>query len=342
MKQIVFITVFLLFIFTGLIVDAKWIPENATPADVERLIQREKEDKEKIIIEQYRKEKAEQNKKEIINAATGETREEKEKISSEALLNRRVSLGGVPLDKKIPSGVSSNAQNQAIHGVPGIAAPEQKTSVVNNQEKISDAEKPIKIKKNGWKDWLVIGLFLSFSIGCLIFYFYSTNKMSSKTINKNTTSKGITLIEILVATIIITISILCILKAFQQSSLVQPQTGDATTAMTLCQKTLEEIRSRDYTALVGMMGTGTPERLSMSSSGIAGGATRTVIIKGVQDGTFEESASYDYLKATVRIEWDNTPIRQKQDNGEYIVVGNISLKRELSVFIAPRVVGTGT
>ncbi|MBI4753593.1 prepilin-type N-terminal cleavage/methylation domain-containing protein, partial [Candidatus Desantisbacteria bacterium] len=182
------------------------------------------------------------------------------------------------------------------------------------------------------KDWLVIGLFLSISIGFLIFYFYSINKINKKITNRHAASKGITLVEILVATVIVAISILCILKAIQQSSLVQPHTGESTMAITLCQEKLEEIRGRSYTSLVAEQQQPTmPERMNMPPYGwngttpINGGATRTVIIERIiESGTpttpgTTTSAIYDYLKATVRMEWGTAPLR-----------------RELSVFIANR------
>ncbi|MFH1096246.1 MAG: hypothetical protein V1749_01915 [Candidatus Desantisbacteria bacterium] len=326
MKQIIFVAVFLSLFFTGLSVDARWIPENATPEDIDKLIQEEQEDKERIIKEQYYKEKAKHMKKEVRNVTTegmiGETNRE---ISSK-----------IPLDNKnISAGVSSDTQNQTVPGVSGIVTPEQKTSVANNQEKgeISSIKEQIEIKKTGWKDWLIIGLFLFLSIGSLLFYFYSINKINKKATNRHTASKGITLVEILVATAIVAISILCILKAFQQSSLVQPHTRETTMAITLCQKKLEEIRSMPYDNL--MVGTDS-ELINMPPYGwngttpINGGATRTVTITKIKEighgndpptfeGTFSDTLDYNYLKATVKMEWGTTP-----------------LKRELSVFIADR------
>jgi len=321
MKQIIFVTVFLSLFFTVGTVDARWIPENATSEDIDRLIQMEKEDKEKIIKEQYLKKHKIEQKKE----------KEGQNVTTEGMIEKKGERGKEGREIS-PQVLSSDAQQQVVSGISGISGvstPEQKTSITGQEEgKAAGIAKPIEIKKPGWKDWLIIGLFLFISIGSLIFYFYSINKINKKITDRRITSKGITLVEILIATVIVAISILCILKAFQQSSLIHPHTGEASKAITLCQEKLEEIRSMPYGSLT--VGTIEQQKISMPPYGwngntpINGGATRSVTIKKIKEEgsppTFEETdGAFDYLKATVKMEWGTTP-----------------LKRELSVFIAER------
>ncbi|MBI4753422.1 hypothetical protein HY793_03500, partial [Candidatus Desantisbacteria bacterium] len=303
MKQIILVAVFLSLFLTVGTIDAKWIPEDATSEDIKRLITMEKEDKERIIREQ----KAEQREEEMRNA------------TPEGVIGNKGEKRAEDSGREISSGVSSVVQQQAVSGVPGISTPDaqqqaasrgsgkstlkQTIAIVNQGEgKAADIEKLREIKKTGWKDWLVIGLFLSISIGFLIFYFYSINKINKKITNRHAASKGITLVEILVATVIVAISILCILKAIQQSSLVQPHTGETTMAVTLCQEKLEELRSMPYGSLTVGTTIESP-KISMPPYGwnentpINGGATRSVTIKKIQE-VWHEGASPTFEETT--------------------------------------------
>lgn len=347
MKQGIFIIVFLLLFLTGSIVDAKWIPENATPEDVERLIRLEKESKERILREQYFRDKAEQKKEQTVDVMpnVGERKEADRGVSSQ--------------EQVLSTNNQGEIQQQSAQGVSGVLTKGQAISAVDKETEKSTKTK--KIQKTGWSDWLIIGFFLLISIGCLILYLYSMNKSGCKVTGqrqvkptqgsastKDTNSKGLTLLEIMVATAVIAISVLCILRVFRYASLVQPQTGYSTKAITLCEEKLEEIRNRTYESLLTIT-TPIPERINMGPYGwngtrsVNGGATRTVTITKInevwdKDGlappTFEEVSvgTVTYLKAKVKVEWGNIPIRN--DSGT--ITGGIPLKRELSVFIAKR------
>ncbi|MFH1961400.1 MAG: prepilin-type N-terminal cleavage/methylation domain-containing protein [bacterium] len=355
MKQVVFPTVFLLLFLAGSIADARWIPENATPNDIQRLIKMEKEDKAKIIREQYLQEQTEKQKKEqaVVGVTTNGTMkgegEAGREVSSQSQVTatdkhgaiQNQSAQGVQGEQEVPGGV------QGI----GVTTKGQTTLVTDKEMEKTTEDR--KIQKTGWKDWLVIGFFLLISMSCLLFYFYSINnlrcKASGKGVasDKNAASKGVTLLEIMVATAVIAISVLCILRVFRYASLVQPQTGYSTKAMTMCQEKLEEIRNRSYSNLTAI--TTIHEPVTMGPYGwqgitpINGGATRTVIIKRINEvwhgesapPTFEEvpiGGTFTYMKANVRMEWGSIPVRDKSGT----VTGSIPLKRELSVFIAPR------
>ncbi|MFH1860236.1 MAG: prepilin-type N-terminal cleavage/methylation domain-containing protein [bacterium] len=358
MKQVVFATVFLLLFLIGSIADARWIPENATPEDIQRLIKMEKEDKARIIKEEYLHEKAEKQKKEQAAAgiATNGTmvggKEAGREVSSQAQVTSTDNYGEI--QRKAAQGVQGT--QEVIGGVQGIGvsgvAIKGQTMLVTGTETEKSTEVK-KIQKTGWKDWLVIGFFLLISLSCLFLYIYSINNLRCKTTGKGaapgkgTASKGVTLLEIMVATAVIAISVLCILKVFRYASLVQPQTGYSTKAMTMCQEKLEEIRNRPYENLTSI--TGEQEKITMGPYGrnvttpINGGATRTVTIKRINElwhgesapPTFEEvpvGGTFTYLKANVKMEWGSIPIR----NESGVVTGSIPLKRELSIFIAPR------
>ncbi|MBI4778222.1 hypothetical protein HY792_04825 [Candidatus Desantisbacteria bacterium] len=355
MKQVLFITIFLLLFLTGLrSVDAKWIPENATPQDVERLVQMEQEEKARIIREQQ----AEEQKQEEVNSVAAGGTIEGGKEAGQAQVSS-TDKPGVFHSLSTPAGdisgqaqVSSTnkpgeGQQQSAQGVSGVLSKGQTTAVADKGTKeLTEAK---KIQKSGWKDWLAIGFFLIISIGCLILYFFSMNKSGCRAkctdSAKNTASKGLTLLEIMVATAVITMSVLCILRVFRYASLVQPQTGYSTKAMILCEEKLEEIRNRTYNNLI----TGpavSMERISMGPYGwngttpINGGATRTIMIKKINEvwdsngPTFNEVTvgTFTYLKAKVKMEWGRIPIR----NGSGTITGSIPLKREMSIFIAPR------
>jgi prepilin-type N-terminal cleavage/methylation domain-containing protein len=353
MKQGIFVSVCLLLFLTGSIVDARWIPENATTEDVQRLIRMEKDDKAMIIREQQFREKEEQQKKkQAMDVAPGEIsggsdggKEADREISSQ---------GRDAQGKKVTPYVSANkpGEGQHQHGqvATGVIIKGQTTAVENKETKELTEDK--KIQKTGWKDWLAIGFFIIIFISSLALYLYAINRSGYKTTwqkqdAKNTNSKGLTLVEIMVATAVISISVLCILSVFRYASLVQPQTGYSTKAMTLCEEKLEEIRNRPYQNLTAI--TTEQERINMGPYGwvgttsipINGGATRTVTIKKIREiwhgeslpPTFEEvTVDETYLKAKVKVEWGSIPIRDCSGT----ITRSIPLKRELSVFITPR------
>ncbi|MDI6781639.1 MAG: hypothetical protein QME49_06020 [bacterium] len=358
MKESIFISIFLLLFSTGSIVDAKWIPPNATPEDVERLVKMEEEDKARIISEQHLREKTEQEKKQIAGVTPGGI------IDGEKEAGREISSQAPSTDKPgwiqereasqiPPTDKSVGIQQQAVQGVPGVSTNEQ-TIPTADKESVKSTEAK-KMQKTGWKDWVAIAFFILIFISSLVLYLYAMNISGCKTTGqkqatKNTASKGLTLVEILVATVVIVVSVLCVLKAFRYASLVQPQTGYSTKAMTLCEEKLEEIRNRPYGNLTAMI-VPEQERINMGIYGWVGtstiprngGATRTTTIKRINEvwhgeelpPTFEEvpvGATFTYLKAKVKMEWGSIPIRDTSGT----ITGSIPLKRELSVFIAPR------
>ncbi len=358
MKQSIFIIVFLLLFFTGSIssVDARWVPEDATPEDVERLVRMEEADKARIIREQKFREKAEQEQKQASGVSDGiiEGRKEAGKgLSSQAQApsSDKQQLG---LSSQAPSTErterSGKIQPQPVQGVSGVSTNEQGMPVAGKET--GGLTEVRNVQKTGWKDWMAIGFFIIIFISSLALYLYAMNRSGSKITGqkqnaKNTGSKGLTLLEIMVATAVFAISVLCILKVFRYASLVQPQTGYSTKAMTLCEEKLEEIRNRPYGSLTTMI-IPEQERITMGPYGWVGtsttprngGATRTVTIKGIDevlvDGSpiFEEVAigNSDYLKATVKVEWGRISIR----NSSGTITGSIPIKRELSTFIADR------
>ncbi|MEK7812160.1 MAG: hypothetical protein AAB296_00235, partial [Candidatus Desantisbacteria bacterium] len=192
------VIVFLLLFLNGSMVDARWIPENATPEDVKRLIRMEKEDKERIIREQYLREKVEQQQQQasgVIPSPDGIIDREKEassKLSSQAQVSTTDKSGVI--------------QHQAAQEVTGVSTNKQTMPSADKEtEKSTEAK---KIHETGWKDWLAIGFFILIFIGSLAFYLYIMNKSGGKTTGqkqatKDIASKGLTLLEIMVATAVI-------------------------------------------------------------------------------------------------------------------------------------------
>ena len=124
----------------------------------------------------------------------------------------------------------------------------------------------------------------------------------SQTYNNNNFPLGITLIEILVTTGILTVGILGILQAFPQGIDVSRDSELASTAQQLSQSKLEELNSLSYSDIA----VGTQEnkaRITADTSSPLYAFQRTTIVSLVDQNFSSSVSDIGLKKVTVTIYW---------------------------------------
>jgi type II secretory pathway pseudopilin PulG len=325
MKQLVGVMILVSILVSNTSVYGKWIPENATVEDVKRLVEIEKITKRKILqheLEQKRQQQVVSRKP--ISEAYDIPRNIPEHLRTKEYVLTKV---------KHPSGSEPREMIKKSQNI---------IQQVSKKEETKQTEKILlhkRIQRLTLQDKIIVSLCLLIAIFSLIFYFYSLRRLKlkySKRPNiKDKKQKGATLVELLVATVIITITTLCILRIFQQAIMTTPKTAHSTIAINKCQEKLEELRSMDFDELVRKANNKPieEEKINIGTCGwdgdtpINGGAIRTILIEKIDEVDEGDeikivsttSDNFDYLKLTVEVRW-----------------GVIPLRKQLSTFVARR------
>ena len=122
---------------------------------------------------------------------------------------------------------------------------------------------------------------------------------------KKRSESGMTIVELMIAVLILMVGVLSIVNMFITGSLNVVTTGNANLAMNLCKQKLEEVKMRqaDYDSLATT--TVTFARVGITTIGSCKG-TWTLTIEGI-DGSSEEVTSTpdqgDYLRVTASVVW---------------------------------------
>jgi len=122
---------------------------------------------------------------------------------------------------------------------------------------------------------------------------------------KRKSESGISLVELMIAALILSVGIISIINMFIRGSMNVVTTGNTNEAINLCREKLEEVKLRqsDYASLATT--TITFPRIGTTTIGSCKG-TWTITIEGINDATGEVTATPDkgdYLKVTVTVVW---------------------------------------
>ncbi|MEW6096389.1 MAG: hypothetical protein AB1567_07685 [bacterium] len=122
---------------------------------------------------------------------------------------------------------------------------------------------------------------------------------------KRRSEAGISLVELMIATLILIVGIISVINMFIRGSLNVVTTGNAAEAINLCREKLEEVKLRqsNYESLATT--TVTFDRVGTTTIGNCKG-TWTITIEGINGTTEEVTAKPeqgDYLRVTVSVVW---------------------------------------
>lgn len=122
---------------------------------------------------------------------------------------------------------------------------------------------------------------------------------------KKRSESGMTMIELMIAILILLVGVISIVNMFIRGSLNVVTTGNANLAMNLCKQKLEEVKMRqaDYDSLATT--TVTFARVGTTTIGSCKG-TWTITIEGINGSTEQVTATPaqgDYLRVTATVVW---------------------------------------